>query len=128
MGLAKIRSAARDRLNLEEKDQKRLFEGNALLRRLVRIGDIDQTKMKLDFVLWLKIRGFLGASSPDPGIAFFLLLTALYSIFAMLYAPHVPTEYTSCSDHSCTFFLGQFSVQTRILQCRTVLIFNYIDV
>jgi len=51
LGLAKIRSAARDRLNLEEKDQKRLFEGNALLRRLVRIGDIDQTKMKLDFVL-----------------------------------------------------------------------------
>jgi len=41
---------------------------SALLRRLVRIGDIDQTKMKLDFVLWLKIRGFLGASSPDPGV------------------------------------------------------------
>jgi len=59
LGLAKIRSAARDRLNLEEKDQKRLFEGNALLRRLVRIGDIDQTKMKLDFVLWLKIEDFL---------------------------------------------------------------------
>jgi len=57
--LAKIRSAARDRLNLEEKDQKRLLEGNALLRRLVRIGDIDQTKMKLDFGLWLKIEDFL---------------------------------------------------------------------
>merc|ERR1711875_215509 len=49
--LAKIRSAARELLTLEEKDQKRLFEGNALLRRLVRIGVLDETKMKLDFVL-----------------------------------------------------------------------------
>merc|ERR1712106_1197178 len=46
-------------LTLEEKDQKRLFEGNALLRRLVRIGVLDETKMKLDFVLGLKIEGFL---------------------------------------------------------------------
>merc|ERR1712096_600841 len=45
--LAKIRSAAKDLLTLEEKDQKRLFEGNALLRRLVRIGVLDETKMKL---------------------------------------------------------------------------------
>ena len=33
--LAKIRSAARELLTLEEKAPKRLFEGNALLRRLV---------------------------------------------------------------------------------------------
>merc|ERR1719250_202988 len=57
--LAKIRSAARELLTLEEKDQKRLFEGNALLRRLVRIGGLDETKMKLDFVLGLKIEDFL---------------------------------------------------------------------
>merc|ERR1711875_26846 len=57
--LAKIRSAARELLTLEEKDQKRLFEGNALLRRLVRIGVLDETKMKLDFVLGLKIEDFL---------------------------------------------------------------------
>merc|ERR1712096_554555 len=65
--LAKIRSAARDLLTLEEKDQKRLFEGNALLRRLVRIGVLDETKMKLDYVLGLKV-GFLGAQTPDPGL------------------------------------------------------------
>ena len=34
--LALIRSAARELLTLEEKNPKRLFEGNALLRRLVR--------------------------------------------------------------------------------------------
>merc|ERR1712059_7070 len=57
--LAKIRSAARDLLTLEEKDGRRLFEGNALLRRLVRIGVLDETKMKFDYVLGLKIEDFL---------------------------------------------------------------------
>merc|ERR1740124_600552 len=57
--IAKIRASARTLLTLEEKDQKRLFEGNALLRRLVRIGVLDETKMKLDFVPGLKIEDFL---------------------------------------------------------------------
>ncbi|CAF0832021.1 unnamed protein product [Rotaria sordida] len=41
--LAKIRKAAR----------------NALLRRLVRIGVLDESKMKLDYVLGLKVEDFL---------------------------------------------------------------------
>ncbi|GAB6021044.1 40S ribosomal protein S9 [Chamberlinius hualienensis] len=57
--LAKIRKAARELLTLEEKDAKRLFEGNALLRRLVRIGVLDEGRMKLDYVLGLKIEDFL---------------------------------------------------------------------
>ncbi|XP_003387673.1 PREDICTED: 40S ribosomal protein S9-like [Amphimedon queenslandica] len=57
--LAKIRSAARELLTLEEKHPRRLFEGNALLRRLVRIGVLDESKMKLDFVLGLKVEDFL---------------------------------------------------------------------
>ncbi|KAH0514007.1 40S ribosomal protein S9 [Microtus ochrogaster] len=34
-------------------------EGNALLRRLVRIGVLDEGKMKLDYILGLKIEDFL---------------------------------------------------------------------
>lgn len=57
--LAKIRKAARELLTLEERDPRRLFEGNALLRRLVRIGVLDESKMKLDYVLSLKVEDFL---------------------------------------------------------------------
>merc|ERR1712127_885601 len=50
--LAKIRSAARELLTLEEKAPKRLFEGNALLRRLVRTGVLGDDRMKhIDFSL-----------------------------------------------------------------------------
>lgn len=38
---------------------KLIFTGNALLRRLVRIGVLDESKMKLDYVLGLKLEDFL---------------------------------------------------------------------
>ncbi|CAL4188902.1 unnamed protein product, partial [Meganyctiphanes norvegica] len=59
MFLAKIRKASRDLLTLDEKEPRRLFQGNALLRRLVRTGVLDEGRMKLDYVLGLKPEDFM---------------------------------------------------------------------
>ncbi|KAL3895857.1 MAG: hypothetical protein SGCHY_004446 [Lobulomycetales sp.] len=57
--LSSIRRAARELLTLDEKSPRRLFEGNALIRRLIRIGVLDESKAKLDYVLGLNIEDFL---------------------------------------------------------------------
>ena len=57
--LSKIRRMARELLTLEEKDPVRLFNGNALIRRLMRIGVLDEDKGRLDYVLSLTVEDFL---------------------------------------------------------------------
>jgi small subunit ribosomal protein S9e len=57
--LARIRKAARTLLTLDEKDPKRIFEGGCLLRRLQRLGVLDESKAQLDYVLALKQGDFL---------------------------------------------------------------------
>ena len=57
--LAKIRKAARGLLTLDEKDPKRIFDGEALLRRMVRYGLLTAEEKKLDFVLQLTTQKLL---------------------------------------------------------------------
>ncbi|KAJ4459055.1 putative 40S ribosomal protein S9-2 [Paratrimastix pyriformis] len=57
--LSKIRDTARELLTLSEKDPRRVFEGPALLRRLTRLGVLDETKQNLDYVLALKVQDLM---------------------------------------------------------------------
>jgi len=54
-----LRKKARYLLTLSEKDPIRIFEGNALLRRLHKIGVLEAHKNKLDHILALKEKHFL---------------------------------------------------------------------
>eukprot|EP00746_Dinoflagellata_sp_MGD_P153896 gnl/MRDRNA2_/MRDRNA2_84515_c0_seq1.p1 gnl/MRDRNA2_/MRDRNA2_84515_c0~~gnl/MRDRNA2_/MRDRNA2_84515_c0_seq1.p1 ORF type:complete len:194 (-),score=46.92 gnl/MRDRNA2_/MRDRNA2_84515_c0_seq1:80-661(-) len=51
--LARIRTAARVLLTMDEKDERRLFEGEALLRKMVKLGLLLENERKLDYVLGL---------------------------------------------------------------------------
>ena len=59
MLLSKIRKAARELLTLPENDHKRIFEGEALLRRLLELGVLKPEEKRLDYVLGLTIQQFL---------------------------------------------------------------------
>lgn len=54
LALAKIRKASRVLLTLDEKDPRRVFEGAAILRRLLRMGVLSEDRTTLDYVLALK--------------------------------------------------------------------------
>merc|ERR1711964_485407 len=54
-----IRSTARTLLTKDEKDPSRIFEGQALMRRMIRYGILDEDKQRLDYVLGLKIENFM---------------------------------------------------------------------
>jgi len=51
--LSKIRNAARSLLQHDEKDPKRIFEGQALMRRLYKYGLLNESQDKLDYALAL---------------------------------------------------------------------------
>merc|ERR1712032_482797 len=57
--LAKLRKAARVLLTMDQSDPRRLFEGEALIRRMVRLGLLKDNERKLDYVLGLTTSQFL---------------------------------------------------------------------
>ena len=57
--MSKIRSAARYLLTLDEKDEKRIFQGEALLRRLVKLGLLTEGERKLDYALAMTVSKML---------------------------------------------------------------------
>merc|ERR1712159_498302 len=57
--LSKVRAVARELLTLEERDTRRIFQGQALMRRMIRYGILDEDKQRLDYVLALKVEDFL---------------------------------------------------------------------
>merc|ERR1711918_225940 len=57
--LSKTRATARNLLTKDEKDPRRIFEGQALMRRMIRYGILDEDKQRPDYVLALKIEDFM---------------------------------------------------------------------
>jgi small subunit ribosomal protein S9e len=57
--LSKLRKRARDLLKEPEDSEKRIFEGNALIRRLHILGMINKDENKLDYVLGLTAQKLL---------------------------------------------------------------------
>uniref|UniRef100_A0A0D9XTW7 30S ribosomal protein S4, chloroplastic n=1 Tax=Leersia perrieri TaxID=77586 RepID=A0A0D9XTW7_9ORYZ len=57
--LSRIRNNARHLLTLDEKNPRRIFEGEALLRRMNRYGLLADGQNKLDYVLALTVENFL---------------------------------------------------------------------
>merc|ERR1712086_459977 len=57
--LSKVRAVARNLLTMDEKDPRRIFEGQAPMRRMIRYGILDEDKQRLDYVLALKVEDFL---------------------------------------------------------------------
>jgi small subunit ribosomal protein S9e len=46
-------------LTLPEKDPRRIFEGEALIRRMVRMGLLKESERKLDYILGLSLAQFM---------------------------------------------------------------------
>ena len=59
IALNKLRNAARVLLTLNEEDPKRIFEGNAILKRMRTYGLLEADKESLDYVLELRAEDFL---------------------------------------------------------------------
>merc|ERR1711862_654288 len=98
-----IRKAARDLLTLEDKDPRRLFEGNALLRRLVRVGGVEkQNEAGLRF--GPQSRGFLGKTSANPSLQAWI--GQVHSSCARSYSPK--THSCPQTGGECTFLCGSF--------------------
>ena len=70
LAVARIRKAARVLLTLDEKDPRRVFEGTAIMRRLLRMGVLPEDRTTLDYVLALKAavraRGGQRRAEPSP--------------------------------------------------------------
>ena len=59
LALAKLRKAARTLLTLPTDDPKRVFEGEALLRRMKNYGLLSEEELELDFILQLTTQKLL---------------------------------------------------------------------
>jgi small subunit ribosomal protein S9e len=59
LALSKIRTSARTLLTLPENDKRRIEQGLSLVKRLIKIGILNENQATLEHILSLKIQDFL---------------------------------------------------------------------
>ena len=59
MTLTHLRKAAKELLINDEKDNRRLFEWQALMKRMFKYGLLNESENKLDYILGLTVHRFM---------------------------------------------------------------------
>merc|ERR1712164_4385 len=98
--LSKVRAVARQLLTLEERDPQRVFQGQALMRRMIRYGILDEDKQRLDYVLASRLRTLWSDASRPSSSSAVSLRASITPVFSSARSTSVSAARSSTSHPS----------------------------